>query len=217
MQTGNMGTEGTEMMDFTNTTSNPEGDELKQELRTYFSHTFSRCFQGERWWKKIPLKMIVHLISLTIITAQLVLFANERSHFATYLNRNNIALKHLLLRNWSKDYETMPYPPTTGTYAVYTIDELKEHVQFVVEGIHSLPTTAVGSFFLNNDNVTNPLRICATYYKSGIFNRTSQHSAITIDRNKRKQCKDVGINTTNYGLDPSLDDLIKSENGVLVS
>ncbi|XP_033762766.1 mucolipin-3-like [Pecten maximus] len=190
-------------------------EKLRGQLRQHFSHTIARCWRNKNVVKKIPFKMLLLLFNLIFVTLQLVIFANERSQFATFLNRNEIALRHLLLKDWSKDYETMPYPPTTGTYAVYTIDELKEHVHHVVQGIHSLPVTAVGSFFLNNNNVTSPLVMCVTYFKYGIFNRTTRPSVISIDRTRETQCKDID-NTTDYGLDPSLDDLIKSENGVLV-
>ncbi|XP_060081560.1 mucolipin-3-like [Ylistrum balloti] len=191
-------------------------EDLRIQLVLHFSHTMARCWRNKKIYKKIPSKMLLLIVNVILVTLQLIIFANERSHFATFLNRNNIALRHLLLKNWSKDYETMPYPPTTGTYAVYTIDDLKDHVEYAVNGIHSLPTKAVGTFLLNANNSTVPLRICATYFKSGVFNSTFDPPVIKIDRTRETQCKDVGANTTNYGLHPSLDDLITSENGVLV-
>ncbi|XP_069110886.1 mucolipin-3-like isoform X2 [Argopecten irradians] len=190
-------------------------ENLRDQLKIHFSHTMARCCRNNMIVKKIPYKMVLLLFNIVLVTSQLVIFANERSQFATFLNRNNVALKHLLLRDWSKDYETMPYPPTTGTYAVYTIDDMKDHVHHVVQGIHSLPTKAVGPFFLNNDNASSPLVMCITYFKYGVFNKTSDPPSISIDRTRETQCRNIG-NTTEYGFDPSLDDLLKSENGVLV-
>ncbi|XP_021374138.1 mucolipin-3-like [Mizuhopecten yessoensis] len=189
---------------------------LRKQLQEQFSHTCTRGCKNESNCKKVPCKMVLLILNVIFATIQLVLFANERSNFATFLNRNNIALKHLLLKDWSKDYETMPYPPTTGMYGVYNIKDLEDHVQYIVEGIYSLPTAAVGSFFLNNHNGSTPIRICATYFESGVFNRTSYPSVVTVHRTRTTQCRNVENNTENYGLEPSLKDLIKSENGVLV-
>ncbi|XP_069110887.1 mucolipin-3-like isoform X3 [Argopecten irradians] len=89
------------------------------------------------------------------------------------------------------------------------------NIVLVTSQIHSLPTKAVGPFFLNNDNASSPLVMCITYFKYGVFNKTSDPPSISIDRTRETQCRNIG-NTTEYGFDPSLDDLLKSENGVLV-
>lgn len=69
---------------------------------------------------------------------QLVLFASDRSQFADFLERNEIAMKHLLLKDWSRDFETMPYPPSTGAYAIYTIDDLLQHINYTVKNVRAI-------------------------------------------------------------------------------
>ena len=66
---------------------------------------------------------------------QLVIFGYERSEFVDYVEKNNIALKHLYLKNWENSYETMPYPPAVGTYGIYTIEDLKDHINFALERV----------------------------------------------------------------------------------
>jgi len=44
-------------------------------------------------------------------------------------------MKNLLLKNWITQYETMPYPPITGLYAVYSVDDLISHIDYAVEQV----------------------------------------------------------------------------------
>ena len=64
---------------------------------------------------------------------QLMSFASDRATFANFFARNNIAMKNLLLRDWITFYETMPYPPATGDYAIYRIDDLINHINHTVQ------------------------------------------------------------------------------------
>lgn len=63
------------------------------------------------------------------------MFGNERSEFVEYLQGNNVAMKNLLFKDWDAGYEGFPYPPQMGPYAVYTIDDLHEHIDFAVEKV----------------------------------------------------------------------------------
>jgi len=65
----------------------------------------------------------------------LILFGNDRSQFATFVERNAIAMKHLLLKDWTNEYETMPYPPSHGVYAIYTIDDLLDHINYTIVNV----------------------------------------------------------------------------------
>jgi len=49
------------------------------------------------------------------------MFGLSRSSHIDFLEKSNIAFKHLFLKDWNPSYETMPYPPSTGAFAVYTI------------------------------------------------------------------------------------------------
>ena len=60
------------------------------------------------------------------------MFGYERALFVEYVEKNNIAMKHMYLKNWDPSFETMPYPPATGVYAIYTASELVEHINFAM-------------------------------------------------------------------------------------
>jgi hypothetical protein len=54
-----------------------------------------------------------------------------------YLQGNNVAMKNLLFKDWDAGHEGFPYPPQMGPYAVYTIDDLHEHIDFAVQKVLS--------------------------------------------------------------------------------
>lgn len=66
---------------------------------------------------------------------QLVFFGYERNLFVEYVEKNNVALKHLYLKDWDNSYETMPYPPATGEYAVYTFPDLLDYLNFATSQV----------------------------------------------------------------------------------
>ena len=88
----------------------------------------------------------------------MITFGYERSGFVDYVNKNNIALKHLYLQGWDTGEETMPYPPATGQYALYDRVTLKEHLNNAVEQVMFVVTQVMfvvtqvmfhtGNFFL---------------------------------------------------------------------
>lgn len=78
------------------------------------------------------------MIIMTNVFFQLIMFGNERSEFVEYLQGNNVAMKNLLFKDWDAGHEGFPYPPQMGPYAVYTIDDLHEHIDFAVEKVYFL-------------------------------------------------------------------------------
>ena len=66
---------------------------------------------------------------------QLVQFGGQRSAVVEYFDGNQRALEHLLLKDWDASYETMPYPPATGEYALYTVDDLLDYIDFAWEQV----------------------------------------------------------------------------------
>lgn len=78
-----------------------------------------------------------------IVFFQLILFGTSRASHIDFLETSEIAFKHLYLKDWTPSYETMPYPPAMGTYAVYTISEFYDAVNFVLNRV----STAYKWFF----------------------------------------------------------------------
>ena len=44
-------------------------------------------------------------------------------------------MKNLLLKDWSADWETPPYPPSRGLFAVYDYKELQDKINYAVTNV----------------------------------------------------------------------------------
>ncbi|XP_052067093.1 mucolipin-3-like isoform X2 [Mytilus californianus] len=194
-------------------------EELLQKLNNHFKDPYTRICNG-RGLGRVPEKLILLMFVWVLCTYQLVLFGNDRAQFADFLERNSIAMKHLLLKDWSPDYETMPYPPSTGVYAIYTIDNLLEHINYTVTNVYNIPTTSVGSFFIRRINGTGgkekPVTLCLHYFETGIYNEAKEKIA-AINTTRKTDCRDIDKQSPpGYGFQPSIADLMRSTDGKLV-
>lgn len=66
---------------------------------------------------------------------QLLLLGSLSSTRVSYGERAQIAFKHLYLYEWDPQYETLPYPPSSGAYAFYSREEFYEAVGFVMRQV----------------------------------------------------------------------------------
>lgn len=206
------------------TATNPDtktcdDDELLRKLDEHFRDPYTKTCR-ESGYKRIPEKLLLMPFVWFFCTYQLVLFASDRSQFADFLERNEIAMKHLLLKDWSRDFETMPYPPSTGAYAIYTIDDLLQHINYTVKNVYTIPTTSVGSFFIRRKNGTNaeekPVKMCLKYYLVGIYDQSTE-KIVQIDPTTKTECREIAEeNTDDYGFDPNITELMRSTEGKLV-
>ncbi len=57
----------------------------------------------------------------------------------TFLEKSSVAFSHLYLLNWTPAYETLPYPPASGPYAVYTIPDFYKTVDYVQSRVSTRP------------------------------------------------------------------------------
>ena len=66
---------------------------------------------------------------------QIVIFGSQRESIVEFFEKSNLAFKHLFLENWDPAYETMPYPPATGQYAIYDLSSLYSHLNYAMEQV----------------------------------------------------------------------------------
>ncbi|KAK3104183.1 hypothetical protein FSP39_025099 [Pinctada imbricata] len=198
---------------------------LQNRLTSHFNDPFTKVFKtcspenkGRRirkFFGYLPYRFLIIAFKWIFVSWQLIAFANDRSQFAKYLERNNIAMKNLLLKDWITFYETMPYPPATGTYAIYTVEDLVSSINHTLHKISTIPTSAAGSFFVDNNSTTTPITICITYFDKGFFDQTQ----LTLDINEETVTDCNTYNNTyteNFGFDPTIQDLMQSTDGRLV-
>uniref|UniRef100_K1REV9 Mucolipin-3 n=1 Tax=Magallana gigas TaxID=29159 RepID=K1REV9_MAGGI len=103
-------------------------DRLRRKLKFYFMGPHEK-FKAKR---KCPWKLLLQIFKVFLVTAQLVMFGYQRALFVEYVEKNNIAMKHMYLQQWDPSFETMPYPPATGLYAIYTATDLVDHINFAM-------------------------------------------------------------------------------------
>ncbi|XP_070196589.1 mucolipin-3-like [Littorina saxatilis] len=112
------------------------------------------------------IKFVVYLLKIVLIISQLWQFGNQRSEIVDFFDRTDKTLDHLLLKGWDASYETMPYPPATGEFAVYTVNDLLDHVQYTWEQYYSLSHISLASINPLINNSTGqpmPIRLCNSF------------------------------------------------------
>jgi len=63
------------------------------------------------------------------------MFGISRSSHVEFIEKSNVAFKHLFLKDWNAGYETMPYPPSMGAFAVYTIPDFYATLNFALNEV----------------------------------------------------------------------------------
>lgn len=63
---------------------------------------------------------------------------SQRTSFVDYEHKTKIALQHLMFAGWDPSYETLPYPPATGQYALYKKDDLIYHINHAMSMVSAV-------------------------------------------------------------------------------
>lgn len=129
----------------------PEPDEhetraLRRYLKMYFYRAFKWKDNSCSFYLVFFICFLVEISKLTCVTVQMFTFGNDRSNFSDVVNRGDLTLRHLLLKDWDASWETLPFPPAQGDFAVYDIEELKERINFAVERYYNAPADAIGYY-----------------------------------------------------------------------
>ncbi|KAL5017324.1 hypothetical protein ScPMuIL_006913 [Solemya velum] len=161
-------------------------DRLKRRLKFFFMGPHEKLKARRR----CPWKLILQVLKIFAVTIQLIQFGYERTSFVEYVQSNTIAMKHLYLRDWNAGYETMPYPPAAGVYALYEIPELYAHINFVMKQFNETENMAVGSYrFMRDNGTVQQIQMCNSHYEKGdiYLNDTWEFDATVV-----RGCYDIG-------------------------
>ncbi|XP_014668280.1 PREDICTED: mucolipin-3-like [Priapulus caudatus] len=131
---------------------------LRRRLKFHFLDPLDKWRARHR----CPWKLIVQLLKLVVVTAQLIQFVNARYSYADFVTGNMIAFEHLFLRGWDAARETNAYPPSTGAYALYEVDEFYEHLDHAVTRYHAVEHISIGMYAYAN--ATGAATFCQTSY-----------------------------------------------------
>ncbi|KAK3596360.1 hypothetical protein CHS0354_037079 [Potamilus streckersoni] len=127
---------------------------------------------------------VIQIIKTALLTKQMLEFGDQRAHFQGLVDRGKTTLSHLLLSSWESSMEVPPYPPNSGKYAVYTINDLTKHINFAVEKYYSSPNDAIGIYMLNGSKecVEGAVIFCVNYFTyDNVKMDVSKHKAEMYD------------------------------------
>ncbi|CAG5129117.1 unnamed protein product, partial [Candidula unifasciata] len=134
-------------------------DELRKRNRLFFLDPITKLTNLHGF----PWKLSLQIVKLVVITVQIVIFGAQRENTLEYFERSDLTYRHLLLKDWNVAYETLPYPPAAGQYAVYNLSDLFDHMNAVMERYYKIPDWSLASIHHNKDNETGhayPIRLC---------------------------------------------------------
>ncbi|KAM3622838.1 uncharacterized protein V6R79_003786 [Siganus canaliculatus] len=159
---------------------NQEEEAIRRKLKYFF---MSPCDKYHAKGRK-PFKLILQLLKIVIVTAQLVLFGLSNQVVVTFKEENTVTFKHLFLKNYDESSD--------DSFAVYTQNDVYEHIFYAVEQYLALPETTVGRYAYVYGVGWNgsALSLCQQYYKKGRIDPAND--TFTIDPHIMTDC--VGVN-----------------------
>ncbi|XP_018422456.1 PREDICTED: mucolipin-1 [Nanorana parkeri] len=133
----------------------PEEVQLRRRLKYFFMNP---CDKFRAKGRK-PYKLVLQLIKILMVTVQLILFGLSNQMVVQFKEENTVAFKHLFLKDYTDDSDK--------SFAVYTQNDVYEHLYYAVEQYLSLPNQTTARYaYVHNFN-QSALSICQQYYRKG--------------------------------------------------
>ncbi|XP_046708591.1 mucolipin-3-like isoform X2 [Silurus meridionalis] len=126
--------------------------ELRRKLKDFF---MSPCEKYRTRGRK-PFKLTLQLLKITIITVQFVWFGLSNEMSVIFREENFSSFKHLFLKNFQE---------RKGIYAVYTKQDVHEHINHIIMRYVTMRSVSVGNHAFKRVNGTDtPLTLCQRFY-----------------------------------------------------
>ena len=133
----------------------------------------------DKWRAKgrLPWKLGLQVIKIIVVTLQLLIFGLNMSKYLLHQDNMIISFRELFLSDWDPVREVMTYPPAAGPYAVYSKQDLYDHMNYAIAVYSSVTETAIGNFgYAQNVSEHNPMSaidLCKDYYAFGYVDPTT--------------------------------------------
>ncbi|XP_028260477.1 mucolipin-1a [Parambassis ranga] len=157
-----------------------EEEAIRRKLKYFF---MSPCDKYHAKGRK-PYKLVLQLLKIFVVTAQLVLFGLSNQVVVNFKEENTMTFKQLFL----KDYDES----SDDSFAVYTQQDVYDHIFYAVEQYLALPETTVGRYaYVYGVGVNgSALSLCQQYYKKGRIDPAND--TFSIDPHIIADC--IGVN-----------------------
>ncbi|VDP17357.1 unnamed protein product [Schistosoma margrebowiei] len=144
--------------------------------------------------RRIPFKLFVQILKVLLVTIQLIEFGFYRAAHVSFGDVSHKAFCHLYLRQWDSQYETLDYPPATGDYAVYTINDFYEHVGYTITQFNKTKELAIGGYMFDSLNPT--MKLCMRYVSPTTDEDKHPMLSVSYIRESEK-CTSIEVNKIN--------------------
>ncbi|NP_001089421.1 uncharacterized protein LOC734471 [Xenopus laevis] len=142
---------GTRLCEF----PSPEEIQLRRRLKYFF---MSPCDKFRAKGRK-PYKLGLQLLKIMFVTVQLILFGLSNQMVVQFKEENTEAFKHLFLKDYTDDADK--------TYAIYTQEDVYEHLYYAVEQYFSLSNQTTARYAYTQHFNQSALSVCQQYYRKG--------------------------------------------------
>ncbi|VDM22920.1 unnamed protein product [Hydatigera taeniaeformis] len=92
----------------------------------------------------------------------LILFGTLSSTRVSYGERAQVTFRHLYFREWDPQFETLPYPPSTGVYGFYTRDEFYEGLGFALRRYNETESLSLSGYTFSD--ARRPVTVCVEQF-----------------------------------------------------
>jgi len=159
-------------------------DKMRRRLKFHFMNPYQKW----RARRMFPWKLLLQVVKVVLVTIQLCIFGSTRSSHVDFLETSTVAFKHLYLSEWNPSYETLPYPPSSGPYAIYTIPDFYSYVNYAMMRYYDTEDVAIGTYHFRTlfNKTATPMTMCKTYYRRSNINAVNQ--TYDFDANIEEDC-----------------------------
>ncbi|KAM9501781.1 mucolipin-3 [Clarias gariepinus] len=169
------------------------GDEF--ELRRKLKYFFMSPCEKYRTRGRKPWKLTLQLVKIAIITTQFAWFGLSNEMTVIFREENLTSFKHLFLKH---------YHEHKGIYAVYTRQEVHEHINYIIMRYLTLQNVIVGNHAFQRLNGTDtPLTLCQRFYTREKV--TPENQTFSINVKVQTECVNIHstklVNITDLALD----------------
>lgn len=128
----------------------------REVIKTKIRYHFMNPFQKFRARRRKPWKLVVQIVKIALVTLQICLFGFDRFSLVTFLENNQLALKHLFLKDYQSDDKVV----------VYTKDQLFNYLHHAHEQYYQVQSIPLGTYDYTHMNHSEPPRVqlCYSYY-----------------------------------------------------
>ncbi|KAH3777519.1 mucolipin-2-like [Dreissena polymorpha] len=175
------------------------GSSLQRLLRLSLQRTLSVECHGFSFYVPFLVLFALQVIKVSLLTTEMINFGQDRGSFKEIVSKGELALKHLLIKDWDASWETVAYPPAHGDFAVYTVDDLVDGVNHAVRMYYNAHTKAIGYYMRLADD---KMKVQLKYFDFSGFDQMFTSGLRILET-----CFEIGQGL-NESIDNTTDDVI---------